>query len=92
LSAFSSVRPAGRTHQEVQVLYQPDARACLIKRYDRVQGEQGELMRMHQLDLCSLAGKPSDMKYEADGGPSLAQCRALLGSVGGGAADLKRLL
>jgi len=32
------------------------------------------------------------MKYEADGGPSLAQCRALLGSVGGGAADLKRLL
>jgi len=75
-----------------QASYQRDTRACLIERYDRVPGDDGELIRMHQLDLCQLAGKPSDVKYESDGGPSLAQCRAMLGSMGVGAADLKRFL
>lgn len=72
--------------------FQPDTRACLIKRYDRAPDGQGGLLRLHQLDLCQLAGKPSDVKYEADGGPSLAQCRELLRGIGVNAADLKRFL
>ncbi|SSW64603.1 type II toxin-antitoxin system HipA family toxin [Achromobacter agilis] len=75
-----------------QASYQRDTRACLIRRYDRAFDDKGGLLRMHQLDLCQLAGKPSDVKYESDGGPSLAQCRELLGRMGVGAADLKRLL
>lgn len=72
--------------------YQPETRACLVARYDREPDGKGGLRRLHQLDLCQLAGTPSDVKYESDGGPTLAQCRALLGSMGVGAADLKRLL
>ncbi|CAM5785310.1 type II toxin-antitoxin system HipA family toxin [Castellaniella caeni] len=73
-------------------VYQADTRACLIRRYDRQTDAHGGLTRLHQLDLCQLAGVPSDLKYESDGGPSLAQCRYLLQEIGVPAKDLKRLL
>ncbi|WP_313623506.1 type II toxin-antitoxin system HipA family toxin [Achromobacter sp.] len=75
-----------------QAVYQPDTRACLIERYDRVPDGQGGLLRMHQLDLCQLAGKPSGVKYESDGGPTLRDCRELLAAMGVGGADVKRFL
>ena len=75
-----------------QAAYQPDTRACLIQRYDRVADGEGGLQRLHQLDLCQLAGKPSTVKYESDGGPTLADCRKLLATTGVGGADVKRFL
>ncbi len=75
-----------------EATFQPDTRACLIKRYDRESDGQGGLRRLHQLDLCQLAGKSSDVKYEADGGPSLAQCCALLRGIGVNGTDVKRFL
>ncbi|MES2534705.1 MAG: type II toxin-antitoxin system HipA family toxin [Pseudomonadota bacterium] len=75
-----------------EVSWQPVVKACLVRRYDRLGGQHGELMRLHQLDLCQLDGKPSDIKYEADGGPDLARCRMLLQQNNVPAVDLKRLL
>lgn len=75
-----------------EVSYQPIARACVIKRYDRLTGSDGHIKRLHQLDLCQLDGKPSTIKYEADGGPTLARCRELLGQNGVVAADTKRFI
>lgn len=75
-----------------QAGYQPDTRACLIQRYDRVSDGQGGLKRLHQLDLCQLAGKPSNVKYESDGGPTLADCRKLLAATGVEGPDVKRFL
>ena len=75
-----------------EVAYQPVVKACLVRRYDRAADELGELVRLHQLDLCQLDGKPSDIKYESDGGPSLARCRELLQQNSVPAVDLKRLL
>lgn len=75
-----------------EVQYQQDTRACLIRRFDRIPDDRGGLVRLHQLDLCQLAGTPSAVKYEADGGPSLADCRRLLQDVGVSAADVKRFL
>lgn len=72
--------------------YQPETRACLVRRYDRVPDEQGRLRRLHQLDFCQLAGTPSLIKYESDGGPGLARCRELLQQVGTPAKDLQRLI
>ncbi|MGJ7457866.1 type II toxin-antitoxin system HipA family toxin [Halomonas sp. RA08-2] len=72
--------------------YQPQTRACLVRRYDRVPDEQGGLRRLHQLDFCQLAGTPSLIKYESDGGPGLARCRELLQQVGTPAKDLQRLI
>lgn len=75
-----------------EAAYQPIVKACLVKRYDRTTNEKGELIRLHQFDLCQLDGKPSDIKYEADGGPTLARCRTLLQQNNVPAIDLKRLL
>ncbi len=62
-----------------QVTYLPQVRACLVTRYDRVLEADGSLRRLWQSDFCQLSGLPSERKYEADGGPSFAQCFALLG-------------
>ena len=54
----------------VQLMSDPEP-FLLIERFDRVvDGEQ--VHRLHQLDFCQLAGVLPDQKYEADGGPSLA--------------------
>ncbi|MGY2461199.1 HipA domain-containing protein [Vreelandella sulfidaeris] len=72
--------------------YQPETRACLLRRYDRISDAQGKLRRLHQLDFCQLAGTPSLIKYESDGGPSLVRCRELLQQTGAPAKDLQRLI
>ncbi len=75
-----------------EVTYQPIAKACVIKRYDRLLDVDGQIKRLHQLDLCQIDGKPSTIKYESDGGPNLKQCRELLNQSGVVAADTKRFI
>ncbi|WNL38304.1 type II toxin-antitoxin system HipA family toxin [Halomonas sp. PAMB 3232] len=72
--------------------YQPYTRACLVRRYDRRIDAQGSLQRLHQLDFCQLAGTPSTIKYESDGGPGLVRCRELLQQQGAPAKDMQRLI
>ena len=60
----------------VIVLTEPEP-ALLIERYDRVtRGDRIE--RLHQLDMCQLAGVLPDQKYETDGGPGFHDCFALV--------------
>lgn len=75
-----------------EVFYQPVAKACVIKRYDRFLDTYGQIRRLHQLDLCQLNAMPSTVKYEADGGPNLRRCRELLSKRGVNAADTKRFI
>src|SRR5450830_60554 len=75
-----------------EVNYQPIAKACVIKRYDRLLNANGQIKRLHQLDLCQIDGKPSTIKYESDGGPTLLRCRELLSQSGVIAADTKRFI
>lgn len=72
--------------------YQTIAKACVIKRYDRQLDTNGQIKRLHQLDLCQIDGKPSTIKYETDGGPTLLRCRELLSQSGVNAADTKRFI
>lgn len=60
-----------------RVSYRPEVKACLVERYDRVMRE-GRLARIWQADFCQLSETPSDVKYEADGGPSFRDCYELL--------------
>jgi len=55
------------------VQYIAAVKSCLVERYDRVI-EKGRVVRIHQADLCQLLNIASSIKYEADGGPSLAAC------------------
>lgn len=48
-------------------------RYLVIRRYDR-QFEGNEGHRLHQEDFCQIAGLRATRKYQADGGPGLADC------------------
>ncbi|SJN12577.1 hypothetical protein CZ787_08395 [Halomonas citrativorans] len=56
-----------------ELCYQPEIRAYLVHYYDRISDAQASLRRLHQLDFCQLAGTPSLIKYESDGGLGLAR-------------------
>lgn len=70
-----------------------DERFLLVKRYDRVRTADGGLQRLHQEDFCQALGVPPELKYQNEGGPSLADCFALVRrSCSRPAVDLIRLL
>lgn len=47
--------------------------SLVVHRYDRAMHQAG-LIRLPQEDFCQLAGIPSRMKYESEGGPGFADC------------------
>ena len=51
-----------------------DIEYLLAERYDRHTDQGGLLIRLHQEDCCQALGLPPHMKYQNEGGPSLAQC------------------
>jgi serine/threonine-protein kinase HipA len=54
------------------------ARECLlVARYDRA-ASNGHTQRLHQEDFCQALGVSSQRKYQAEGGPGLVDCFALL--------------
>jgi len=59
-------------------LLQKEKPLYLIARYDRTRNAEGELVRLHQEDFCQALGVAADMKYEAEGGPSLQSCFQLI--------------
>jgi serine/threonine-protein kinase HipA len=50
----------------------------LVERYDRAQTNDGQLRREHQEDFCQALGIAPEYKYQAEGGPSIKQCFALV--------------
>ena len=50
----------------------------LVQRYDRTTDETGHTTRLHQEDFCQALGFPPERKYQAEGGPTLADCISLL--------------
>jgi serine/threonine-protein kinase HipA len=50
----------------------------LVERYDRVMDRAGHRRRLHQEDFCQALGVVPEMKYQNEGGPSLAQCFELI--------------
>jgi serine/threonine-protein kinase HipA len=75
-----------------QVSYQPVTQACLVQRYDRVLRADGTLERLWQADFCQLLGKPSDVKYEREGGPGFRDCYDLVALSAEPAVDRRHLL
>jgi serine/threonine-protein kinase HipA len=50
----------------------------LVERYDRIRGVDANIQRLHQEDFCQALGIPSEIKYQSEGGPSLADCFVLI--------------
>lgn len=58
------------------VLKAPET-VLLVERYDRIVATD-RIERLHQLDLCQLAGVLPAHKYEVDGGPGFKTCFELI--------------
>jgi len=50
----------------------------LVERYDRTHGASATASRIHQEDFCQALGRPSDAKYQHEGGPDLTDCFKLI--------------
>jgi serine/threonine-protein kinase HipA len=50
----------------------------LVERYDRIQDNNGNIIRLHQEDFCQALGLMPEIKYEREGGPNFLQCNDLL--------------
>lgn len=69
------------TAAPVQILRVADQAVLLVGRYDRLPATDAlHPQRQHQEDFCQALGVPPEHKYQAEGGPDLAQCFALLRS------------
>lgn len=69
-----------------------DTRALVVERFDRRWTRDGRLLRLPQEDGCQALGVPPSRKYEADGGPGIAQLLELLKASDDPAADQRMLL
>lgn len=63
---------------EVEIYWLKEKPYYLIERYDRRQTKKGSIIRLHQEDFCQALHIPPEIKYESEGGPTLAQTFALL--------------
>lgn len=73
LAQAAGLAAAETTAHQVQ-----DVPYLLSRRYDRTIDEDGTIHRRHQEDFCQALGIPSEIKHQAEGGPGLKDCFALL--------------
>ena len=52
--------------------------AIVVKRFDRLVGKNGEVLRLHSEDLVQSFGLDPSRKYESDGGPGVERISTLL--------------
>ncbi|PCI43405.1 MAG: toxin HipA [Proteobacteria bacterium] len=56
-----------------------DSKVLVVERFDRKLAGSGQYwLRLPQEDMCQALGKPPSLKYEADGGPGMADILKLL--------------
>ena len=55
-----------------------DIPCYIVERYDRKKNVDGSVLRMHQEDFCQALGILPEIKYEREGGPSLAKCLEII--------------
>lgn len=61
----------------VNILSLPSGNVLVVDRYDR-EGSSFHPRRLPQEDFCQMLGLSSAVKYESEGGPSFADCAAII--------------
>jgi len=69
---------AGITVPKVEVKKSGNIPYFLVERYDRVRNDVEGVKRLHQEDFCQALSIMPEMKYEKEGGPSIAKCQEVL--------------
>jgi serine/threonine-protein kinase HipA len=75
---LDAARRAGLLAVRTNVSRFGDETAVVVARYDRREALGGEILRVHQEDLCQALGVPPGRKYQNEGGPGPAQIARLL--------------
>lgn len=85
---------AGLEAARAEVVTVGETSCVSVERFDRARDESGRTVRVHQEDMCQALGVLPVVKYEDDGGPSVAQVVQLLRDLGGlrAAADINALV
>lgn len=63
---------------EANLHFVDDTPYYLVERYDRMVGEDGYVKRIHQEDFCQALGIAPEIKYEREGGPTIAACQDVI--------------
>ncbi|UGA55417.1 type II toxin-antitoxin system HipA family toxin [Vibrio sp. VB16] len=72
-------RALGFIVPNVSIIETDSLKALAVERFDRRwTKDKSGLIRLPQEDICQVFGMPSSIKYESQGGPSIAQIMALL--------------
>ncbi len=71
-------RACGLNAAPVDIGKVEDIDYLLAERYDRIRNGEENIQRLHQEDFCQALGIPSEIKYQSEGGPSLAVCFDLI--------------
>lgn len=69
---LAMARSAGLYAVEADIRSVKGREFLLVERYDRRREPGRATMRLHQEDFCQALGVPSELKYQNEGGPSLA--------------------
>ena len=64
----------------------------VVKRFDRTEDQSRPILPVHQEDFCQALGVEPSQKYQAEGGPSVAQCAEVLGQAASVPARERQLL
>ncbi|MGR5556889.1 type II toxin-antitoxin system HipA family toxin [Vibrio fortis] len=72
-------RALGFAVPNVKIIQTDNIKALAVERFDRRwTKDKAGLLRLPQEDICQVFGMPSSIKYESQGGPSIAQIMELL--------------
>ena len=75
--AMAAARNLGLLTARTAIVEAGSERAIAVERYDRVRRD-GEVVRLHQEDVCQALSIRPERKHQADGGPGPADVVALL--------------
>lgn len=77
---MSAARSCGLSAARTRIVRFEDQTAVAVERFDR-RTIDGELVRIHQEDLCQALGLHPALKYQSDGGPSPSAIANLIRAV-----------
>lgn len=78
LFCMKLARRMGIDVPEAKLKFVDDTPYYLVERYDRIISENGSVKRIHQEDFCQALGVAPEIKYEREGGPSIAACKEVI--------------